>query len=67
VGYKVVDLHFDILGCGVVSPNMLGFPKFVCDIALEVAGCCEHSGVVWWAHQDSNLGPSDYESDALTN
>ena len=22
---------------------------------------------VWWAHQDSNLGPSDYESDALTN
>ena len=20
-----------------------------------------------WAHQDSNLGPSDYESDALTN
>ena len=21
----------------------------------------------WWAHQDSNLGPSDYESDALTN
>ena len=26
--------------------------------------------VAWvssWAHQDSNLGPSDYESDALTN
>jgi hypothetical protein len=22
---------------------------------------------VLWAHQDSNLGPSDYESDALTN
>jgi hypothetical protein len=22
---------------------------------------------VRWAHQDSNLGPSDYESDALTN
>ena len=20
-----------------------------------------------WAHQDLNLGPSDYESDALTN
>ena len=20
-----------------------------------------------WAHQDSNLGPSDYESDALTD
>ena len=27
------------------------------------------SGALWlsWAHQDSNLGPSDYESDALTN
>jgi hypothetical protein len=24
-------------------------------------------GVCLWAHQDSNLGPSDYESDALTN
>jgi hypothetical protein len=21
----------------------------------------------WWAHQDSNLGPMDYESTALTN
>jgi hypothetical protein len=21
----------------------------------------------WWAHQDSNLGPTDYESAALTN
>ena len=21
----------------------------------------------WWAHQDLNLGPADYESDALTN
>ena len=22
---------------------------------------------IWWAHQDSNLGPTDYESVALTN
>ncbi len=22
---------------------------------------------IWWAHQDSNLGPTDYESGALTN
>jgi hypothetical protein len=21
----------------------------------------------WWAHQDSNLGPTDYESAALTD
>jgi len=23
--------------------------------------------VKWWAHQDLNLGPIDYESTALTN
>ena len=22
---------------------------------------------IWWAHQDLNLGPKDYESSALTN
>ena len=22
---------------------------------------------IWWARQDSNLGPKDYESSALTN
>jgi len=22
--------------------------------------------VIWWAHQDSNLEPKDYESSALT-
>ena len=26
-----------------------------------------YGGQRMWAHQDSNLGPSDYESDALTN
>ena len=24
-------------------------------------------GVFWWARQDSNLGPTDYESGALTS
>jgi len=23
--------------------------------------------MAWWAHQDLNLGPADYESAALTN
>ena len=27
----------------------------------------QRPGESLWAHQDSNLGPSDYESDALTN
>ena len=26
-----------------------------------------HNNLNWWAHQDSNLGPADYESAALTN
>ena len=27
----------------------------------------ETQSPVWWAHQDLNLGPLDYESSALTN
>ena len=47
-----------------MEPNMLGFSKFprLCEQMFR-----ENLGGVWWAHQDSNLGPSDYESDALTN
>ena len=37
--------------------NMLG---------VEISWGCG-GGMDLWAHQDSNLGPSDYESDALTN
>ena len=32
----------------------------------EGRGVCS-LGLKEWAHQDSNLGPSEYESDALTN
>ena len=28
---------------------------------------CGTNEVKWWAHQDLNLGPIDYESTALTN
>jgi hypothetical protein len=28
-------------------------------------GGCVRKGI-WWAHQDSNLEPKDYESSALT-
>jgi hypothetical protein len=31
---------------------------------LDIVGCCWTSG--WWAHEDSNLEPKDYESSALT-
>jgi hypothetical protein len=51
-----------MLGCAeIIGRNP------VLSVAAEEANklkCCETG---WWAHQDSNLGPSDYESDALTN
>ena len=44
---------------------------------LEVALWCGHFNafpynlgqllILWWAHQDSNLEPRDYESPALTD
>ena len=45
------------------EPNMLGLKEF----AAAITGLGEYRGDARWAHQDSNLGPSDYESDALTN
>jgi hypothetical protein len=45
-----------------MGPNILGSDKIRVVIAGRSGGAC-----VRWAHQDSNLGPSDYESDALTN
>ena len=37
--------------------------------ALEIRTfCCINlSVIIWWAIKDSNLGPSGYEPDALTN
>ena len=43
-------------------PNMLGVWKEVGGVGGILLGCMD-----LWAHQDSNLGPSDYESDALTD
>ena len=63
----MMDCAFDILGCEVVFPNMLGFVKIPWVALLGVSECNGYFGVGWWAHQDSNLGPSDYEFDALTN
>ena len=37
-------------------------------VGLVIGPLVLQRGVIdTWAHQDSNLGPSDYESDALTN
>ena len=53
-------------GSRYTNPNMLGIRK---ELAGGRAYVLVFSGSMmsWWAHQDSNLGPSDYESDALTN
>ena len=37
----------------------------VYEVALRIAASCEEKR--WWARQDSNLRPMDYESTALTN
>jgi hypothetical protein len=34
---------------------------------LKVIRQKQHGTGNWWAHQDLNLGPRDYESPALTN
>ena len=44
------------------GPNILSSDEIRVVIAGRSGGAR-----VRWAHQDSNLGPSDYESDALTN
>ena len=44
------------------GPNILSLEE----IRVVIAGI-SGGARVRWAHQDSNLGPSDYESDALTN
>ena len=45
------------------DPNILGVWKLVGELGRGV----DTVRLSLWAHQDSNLGPSDYESDALTN
>jgi hypothetical protein len=59
------DQSIDMLCDVIVLPHMLGIPDF--GVAQRVVGAGRGSQEVRWAHQDSNLGPSDYESDALTN
>jgi hypothetical protein len=44
------------------SPNRTN--SFISN-ALEIASLQNVAG--WWAHQDLNLEPTDYESAALTN
>ncbi len=55
--------------CQKAGPTMLS-----CNNKLaKTANLCLHAQKLWrgegewWAHQDSNLGPRDYESPALTN
>ena len=54
----------DMLGRFSGDHSMLGLLKVG---GVPARGVLVGLVVLGWAHQDSNLGPSDYESDALTN
>ncbi len=49
----------------MVEPHMLGLDEIDSVLRGLAVGLVIRESR--WAHQDSNLGPSDYESDALTN
>ena len=53
----VLSLKIDCFLCSHESP--MGIEK---KTRRDVSYCFN-----WWAHEDSNLGPTDYESGALTN
>ena len=50
------------MSCGEMTENICGEWHMLVRVFYPGSGLSEG-----WAHQDSNLGPSDYESDALTN
>ena len=45
---------------------MPDIPELQCSF-IEWSGIENISTLIWWAHQDLNLEPTDYESAALTN
>jgi len=56
---------------GTVTETVTAKPVDVAPLKIEVVEVVEKQGEEkkddWWAHQDLNLGPTDYESAALTN
>ena len=63
---KDLRCRCEMLWRKIIKPKILGFDE----IGVWIAGDLEYQAdgdCLRWAHQDSNLGPSDYESDALTN
>ena len=54
---------------GAIEPIFEATGHKIGHSAASVEGCAEAkpNESKWWAHQDSNLGPTDYESAALTN
>ena len=61
--YKCIGMRFSSDPNKLLKVNEL-FPrcKFAVNQWAELT-----VWVGWWAHQDLNLGPTDYESAALTN
>jgi hypothetical protein len=47
-----------------VIPTLPAIGEFTKDKTLTIS---DEGLLYWWAHQDLNLGPKDYESSALAN
>ena len=54
-------------GSGVKRASIAGKYTVACRRRYRPSGGEYADKPISWAHQDSNLGPSDYESDALTD
>lgn len=54
--------------CAIFAPQKKAVGAYYRGAKRKKPGMRVHAGLCrWWAHQDSNLGPMDYESTALTN
>ena len=63
----MLDVFFISLSLKWVN-NIHKLATFLFVINITVFDSFNTGGIcTWWARQDSNLGPMDYESTALTN
>src|SRR5690606_13161768 len=64
-GLEELGLETEIAAVAVPGgPALCHAVSAPCVMAFPLSGCFRRQG--WWAHQDSNLEPRDYESPALT-
>ena len=64
-GLHHVDL-IEFFRSAYYSPTTVDHSRGTSQIATHTSAYSKQSGKVWWARRDSNPGPRDYESPALT-